>query len=716
MNEPLTNINSDAALFGNDPETHIVCVEPDGESGMIVYKRRSDKLEIDHFGFKPWLLLTQLPDFSLSGAAYTELEGEGFPLLAEFENVSNWQSARSRVRNENLPMFSYANLTKSALVRTGKTLFKDMVFEDVVRMQFDLETNGLAPDPPENRILLIVVSDNRGLLEILEGDEKNIIESFCKLVQDHNPDVLEGHNVFGFDMPYLISRAKFCNTPLALGRDGSEPKVAPERNFAVGGRNRPFLPCHIYGRHLLDTYQVVQRFDWAKGELISFGLKECARTYGFAGSDRVEIPGAEIAHVYQENPELVRTYARQDAEETRSLADLITPVEFYQTQMVPDNYDNCVITGTGEKINSLFVRAYLAAGRAVPMKQSAQAYLGGYTALLRSGVLERVVKADVESLYPSIMLAHKIAPASDSLGIFLPMLRTLTERRLEAKKLAIDSSYWDGIQNTFKVFINSFYGYLGGPFPWNDQKAAGRVTELGRELVQRVASDLEESGSEVIEIDTDGVYFVPPEHVSGEPEERKYVAEIGKFLQDGIRLAFDGRYEKMLSLKTKNYVLQEYNGRRIFRGASLRSRADERIGRRFLTEAVNMLLNHDFEGVGKLYSKIIYDILERRIPIEDLARRERVTEKTFRSELKQRNARAAEGVAVGETLQVYERLDGSIARVEEYANDENIKYYLEKMYKFAKRLETAFDGRFSEYIQKPSLGGVLENTQQAMEL
>src|SRR5581483_9684072 len=55
------------------------------------------------------------------------------------------------------------------------------------------------------------------------------------------------------------------------------------------------------------------------------------------------------------------------------------------------------------------------------------------------GVYNRVVKADVESLYPSLMLTHHIGPASDSLGIFLPGLRDLTLRRLEAKRRAAES-------------------------------------------------------------------------------------------------------------------------------------------------------------------------------------------------------------------------------------------------------------------------------------
>src|SRR5205823_12950324 len=183
---------------------------------------------------------------------------------------------------------------------------------------------------------------------------------------------------------------------------------------------------------------------------------------------------------------------------------------------------------------------------------------GGYTDIRATGVIDRVVKADVESLYPSLMLAERIRPRSDSLDIFLPALEELTRRRFEAKARArsaegTEQHYWEGLQSSFKVLINSFYGYLGAAsFHFNDYEAAGRVTELGRGLVVDIADRMEETGSSVIEIDTDGVYLVPPPDILTAEEEREYVARIGSILPQGIRLAFDGRYRAMVSLKTKN--------------------------------------------------------------------------------------------------------------------------------------------------------------------
>jgi DNA polymerase I len=172
----------------------------------------------------------------------------------------------------------------------------------------------------------------------------------------------------------------------------------------------------------------------------------------------------------------------------------------------------------------------------------------------------------------------------------------------------------------------------------------------------------------------------------------------------------------MLSLKTKNYVLETYEGRKIFKGASLRSRADERYGRRFLAKAVDCLLEHQFDRVAELYAQTIEDLLQRRIPIEDLARRERVTEKTFQSEQKRRSAAVAEGVPVGEHVMVYERMDGTLGLLEQYNKDENPKYYMDKLYKFAQRLREAFDGDFDRLIPKPTAQGLPHKLQTTLDL
>ena len=95
-------------------------------------------------------------------------------------------------------------------------------------------------------------------------------------------------------------------------------------------------------------------------------------------------------------------------------------------------------------------------------------------------------------------------------------------------------------------------------------------------------------------------------------------------------------------------------------------------------------------------------MLAGRVPIEKLARRERVTEKTFSSPAKRRQAQVAQGVPIGDYVMVYQRADGSLARLEDYAGDEDSAYYADRLHRFALRLAEAVGPDFESLFPRPS--------------
>lgn len=689
---------SHPTLYGADPTPAVVAVEVRDRTAILIRAEGESRFREER-PFRPWLLADaalargQVPG-PLADAAWTQLEGEGLAWLIEPASWRQFLACRDALRQLDLPHLAYGSPVKQFLVRSGVTLFGGLALNDVRRMQFDLETTGLRWDAPDARVLMIAVTDNRGGEWLLDdADEVKLIEQFVQLVGQVDPDVIEGHNIFGFDIPYLAARAARARVRLALGRDGSLPTSGHERSVTVGGSTRPFTHSSIWGRHLVDTLIAVQRFDVARGELESYGLKAVARHFGFAESGRVYLDASQMTKLAEEDPERVRLYALQDTRETRMLAELVTPADFYSTQMIPDTYGAVATGGAGEKINSLLVREYLRAGHAVPLPRPPTPCPGGYTEVRRTGVIHGVVKADVESLYPSIMLNFGIQPQADRLGVFTPLLAELTRQRLEAKGRARVpgpmQSYWDGLQGSFKILINSFYGYLGAPFHFNDFDAARQVTTTGQELVRRVAAALEESGSQVIEIDTDGVYFTPPAGVATREQEERYIEQIGEVLPAGIRLAHDGRYPVMVSLKVKNYVLVDESGRTILKGAAVRSRADEPFGRKFISRAIECLISGDCDALAAEYRALADRLEAGHVPVEELARRERVTEKTLSSPAGRRLREIAGASGVGDRLQVYERSDGSLGLVSDYRQDECRYTYLDKLHRFALRLADA---------------------------
>lgn len=700
--------SAEQILFGSDPAGGIVAVEA-GDESVRVYRRVDGAIVTEDHGFLRWILTTE--KHPLSDARWTELEGDGYRHLAEFADRGSYQNARYWLRDAHALHIALPSAAKQYLIRSGRTLFKEMTFAGVVRMQIDIETTALSPEKPESEILLVTISDNTGFETIIEGDEASMLRETVACVRERDPDVIEGHNIHAFDLPYLAARAKMRGVRLGFGRDGSEVTFGAQQSCAIGYFARPFIPAHIHGRQVIDTLLATQRYDVSRGSFTSYSLKAVAEGLGIAEKDREIIPHEKIASEWRTHPERVRKYALQDVRETRSLAEVVCPPEFYLTQMVPDTYSRAATTGTGEKINSIFMREYLRQGRSVPEQADPRPLPGGYTEVRTTGVIETIVKCDVESLYPSIMLTRKIRPASDTKGIFLPALEELTRRRISAKRKAREAerdasqsehTYWDGMQSAFKILINSFYGYLGGPFNFNDYEAAAQVTTTGQAVVKKIVDELERTGSTVVEVDTDGVYFRPPPDIDGEEDELAYIERIGASLPEGIRLAHDGRYKAMISLKMKNYILATYDGKKVFRGSSLRSRADEKFGLEFISKAADCLLQGREQEARELYQSIARQINMGELGIDKFARRERITEKTFVSPSRKRMAQAAGEAKVGDYVTIYQRKDGAIGLAKDYAGDEDRNYLLDKLYKFACRLREAFGADFDVMFPKPS--------------
>lgn len=695
----------DPALFGKDPTPNIVAIEAVNHH-IRLFIRENGTLRTQEERFRPWLL-SDTP-LTMPNVEWEELKGglEGRRMLKYLAYCSDrevFDNLRRALRDYHREILAYGSLPRQYLMLSGKTLFKGMTFDELYRMQVDIETSTLMPDQAGAQVLMVALSDTHGYEELLEGDEKALLEQLNERIQQLDPDVIEGHNLFGFDLPYLSVRAKTLGVPLRWGRDGSELRFGSPRQCIIGANSRIFTPAYTHGRHLIDTYLTVQRFDIGRGDLESYGLKEATQQLGIAASDRIYLEREQIHKLWRTDPETVRRYCLQDVHETRRLADLTLPTEFYQCQMLPDTLQNLAVIGTGEKVNLMFVRAYLAAGYAIPTQQAAREYPGGYTEVRKIGLIPRIVKADVESLYPSIMLHYRIKPRADHLDVFLPTLERLRQLRLDAKARAkmtqgTESAYWDGLQSSFKILINSYYGYLGAPFNFNDYDAAEAVTLKGQELVKQIAAEIERLGGVVVEIDTDGVYFQPPAHVHTQDEERAFVEQVGTVLPEGIRLAYDGRYKAMLSIKTKNYVLQGYDGKLVFKGASLRSRADEKFGRDFLNRAIEYLLNGEPEKVAEDYQQLAKQILNGDIDISQLCRRERITDKS-----KQPNHplyALAKRFQIGDYIMVYRKQDNSLGLLEEYTGDEDREHYVDKLYKFAARLQDLFPD-FESLFPKP---------------
>jgi DNA polymerase elongation subunit (family B) len=255
----------------------------------------------------------------------------------------------------------------------------------------------------------------------------------------------------------------------------------------------------------------------------------------------------------------------------------------------------------------------------------ARAFEGGYTDIFFAGVARNVWHCDVASLYPSIMLQFDCFPITDELQIFRHLLTDLRSFRLEAKaKMRAEQNpakqhHLKALQNTFKILLNSFYGYLGfaqGHFA--DFDAAARVTQIGRDLLKKMIEWLNAHGAQVIEVDTDGIYFVPPGCVAAgvspaKPQLRaadtaattaEEIEELQRGLAaelpPGIDVEIDEQFDAMLSYKAKNYALLTKEGDVMIKGGALKSRGLEKFQRVFLEQMIKLIMQGKLEAIGDL--------------------------------------------------------------------------------------------------------------------
>lgn len=679
----------------------VLAAELTGDNQICLYTRDGQRTE----PFSPFLLVETPDDLSRAGIAdisnIVPLKGGGeLRHRIHFHTYGACLDARDRLSADGIAHFAINNPVRQHLTLTGQTLFREMRYNDLHRLQLDIETLTLNPEAPGARIILISLSDNRGFETVFSGAELSEAELLVHLnraIAERDPDVVEGHNIFEFDLRYICARAQVHNIPLTWGRDGSPLRAGHGiRHYKVGAQTPDFRPAYIHGRHIIDTLHQVQRYDTG-GHLERYGLKHAVRALGLERGDRTFVEGADIARIWRTDPRRLIAYALDDVRDVRALSDLVVPTEFYQTQLLPYSFQDAALSGPGEKINALMVGLYLRRGQAIPRPRPSRDFGGAYTRLVSDGVFRRVVKADVESLYPSIMLSNQIRPATDTENAFLPMLEHLTHRRLEAKhsyqnaKSDAERAYWNGLQGSYKILINSFYGYLAySRANFNDYDAAEKVTAIGQQIARRLEAHLRTQNAHIIEVDTDGAYFVAPPHVQTEADERRFIEDIATALPNGIRLSHDGRYRGMISLKAKNYILQSYDKHLTIKGSSLRNRRDERIFRGFIEHIAPLLIDSQWEEASQVYLDLARQIQEGALPIENICKRERLSEKTFSNPGLRRLADAAQGCKIGDTVSVYQREDGSLARIEHYANDEDRGYLLRRLRDMAGRFQDMF--------------------------
>lgn len=642
-------------LFGSDPTPRIVAIEL-GETGTVkVYRREkngSTTCELEQF--HPFLWAdSDVADLGLTTAE--KLSGDlKYNWLVTTDSWKELIALRNGLKRAGRNFFALSDPVQHYLTHTGRTLFKQLPFEELKRMQIEVLSfaGGDLEAAAEDHITSIALSDNNGWEELLEVDPRAIEESehgaikrLTNIIRERDPDVIEGHNLFKFDLPFLVARARKAKTKLDWGRSGGFLRSRPSR-LQIAEKTIDYPKFTVEGRHFVDTFLLAQFYDVGMRSLTGFERGEVAEHFGLTNIAEVsQLSGKQLQRAWLNDPSRYRERALCAVRETRAMAELLSPSYFIQAQIFPYNYQDVIVRGNATRINALFLREYFRQRHSLPEMPMARSFEGGYTDIFFTGVARNVWHCDVASLYPSIMLQFDCFPVTDQLQIFRHLLTDLRTFRLQAKsdmRAASDPAarrHFHALQNTFKILINSFYGYLGfaqGNFA--DFEAAARVTQIGRDLLKKMIDWLKAQGAQVIEVDTDGIYFVPPyfSHpnllATGEETpvpisktgggEGKSIEQLSgglaRILPPGIEVEFDEQFEAMFSYKAKNYALLTQEGEVIIKGGALKSRGLEKFQRVFVEEIIKLLMEAKPEAIAALRDQFAQNIRDREWPIEML--------------------------------------------------------------------------------------------------
>jgi DNA polymerase elongation subunit (family B) len=603
------------------------------------------------------------------------------------------------------------SLEEGYMMLHGSTYFKGLKLNDVSVLSFDIEN--LDEKRYNHKDLVVIISNtfrnNAGIItkklfSVKDyKDSVEMVKAWCDWVRQVNPDVITGHNGFAHDFRILN-----LVTKLKLGRDGSDLVFdKKESKFRKDGQQQyKYFNARIHGRDIIDSFFMSIRFDIGR-KFPSYGLKAIEKHLNLQPEDRIEWD-FELNPVQKtmNDPELWKQflkYAEADSDSPLKMIDLMLPTIFYFNQSVPKTLQQMGSEATGSQLDSMMIRSYLQDGYSQP-KTSGKVEFEGAISLGIPGIYTNVKKVDVTSLYPSIMLQYNIYDKNkDPNKHILQILDYLRTERIKNKSLAKETKdkYYDDLQNTQKIGINSLYGFLGaGYLLYNYPKGAGDVTRHGRNIIikttewatghtlkrdiKKIVHEGEDNqeiqyewilgdkigegkGYTLINGDTDSISYCNYSSFTKQEFENE-IKEINSLFPELINFESDGVFSKFIVVKAKNYImLEEGKTKYKLKGSSITDQKKEPALREFLEKMIDCLVYDKQDQLVNVYNTYVKESQN----IQDISRwatKKTITKAVFESdrsnETKILEALEGESIQEGDKVYLFSTINGEKQKIE----------------------------------------------------
>lgn len=371
------------------------------------------------------------------------------------------------------------------MIQTGRRLFKGYNdYDELVRMQWDLETTGL--DPKVCHINQIGIRTNKGFEKILTvGDDLSEIDAiydFFTIIKEIKPDVISGHNTENFDWNFIDVRLQTYGTSLKEFSKNVFPKTIYKKNkqsvLKLGGETEYYYPTIMYGYNLTDSLFAVRRAQALNSNIKKADLKYITKFSKLNKPNRVYVPGKIIGDTWADNTEtyalnesngdwfkitnkklssrglsinndntkilnqngeeeynittgkyIVERYLLDDLYETDKVEHKFNITNFFICKMLPVSFERMCTMGTAAVWKYIMLAWSYENGLAVPDLISTKPFTGGLSRLLKVGFVKNVVKLDYNSLYPSIILSYDINSPIDIMGTMSSLLEYILTQR-----------------------------------------------------------------------------------------------------------------------------------------------------------------------------------------------------------------------------------------------------------------------------------------------
>lgn len=471
--------------------------------------------------------------------------------------------------------------------------------------------------------------------------ELDLIKKFFTIIEEYNPIVITGYNIYGFDFKYILDRLRFYLHPL--------PNISPEKGnvtkitktdwessaYGYNSYDKLVLPGII----IVDLFLFFKRF-----KLEKYSLDYVSQKY--LGTTKDDMSYGLMWKAFESRDiKILENVARYCIKDSSLVMELFNKFNLWEDVCEMSRSMRCRIEdiytrGEQHKVLNQVVMECISRNIVltplIKRRDSWNTYSGAHVISPKKGVYNKCCVLDFQSLYPSILIAFNICPSvydSNGLdvheikisetrvhkfskrivGILPGLVNNLLQKRISVKKqlgMIPNDSYekiiLDRRQNALKVCANSVYGIMG--FERNIYfgmiECAESVTHMGRYFLEEISSYIPQNFPvDIIYGDTDSVMIIPNSY---ECQDFSSVAQIiskqvTATLPRPMALNFESYYDKIILMSKKRYILY-HNGNLKYKGVMSARRGYCQYAKDIYNDTIMSIF------LGKSNDKIISDI------------------------------------------------------------------------------------------------------------